>query len=135
MVNYVAVLMTAIVGFVVGMLWYSPALFGKQWMKLAGKTEKDMKKAKEKGMAKQMVIAFISLLVMAYVLAWLTGVLGAATFSAGAIVGFWIWLGFLGTTQLGSVLWEQKPVTLYLLNTAHWLVILAISGGILAVWV
>jgi hypothetical protein len=135
MVNYVAVLVTAILGFLLGMLWYSKPLFGAQWMKLVGMTDKDMKKSKEKGMAGQMVAGFVTLLVMMYVLAWLVGMLGVTTFWAGLVTGFWVWLGFLGTTQLGPTLWQGKPFTLYLLNTSHYLVILAINSGILAVWV
>ncbi len=135
MVNYVAILVTAIVGYVIGMLWYSPLLFGKQWMKLSGLTDKDMAAAKARGMAKAYVGMFITLLVMTFVLEMFIDYAGAATFAAGAILGFWVWLGFLGTTQLGMVFWQNKPFTLYLLNTAHYLVALAVMGGILAVWV
>ncbi len=134
MVNYVAVLVTAIAGYVIGMLWYSPPLFGKQWMKLSGITEKDIAKQKKKGMGKQMLVAFIVALVMSYVLAYFVGFLGATTFVAGAMLGFWFWLGFLATTQINPVLWAGQPFTLYLLHTAHYLVALAVMGGILAVW-
>ena len=81
-INYWAVLVAAIAQFVIGMAWYSPMLFGKTWMKEMGLTDKDMKASKEKGMMKEMVIALISALVMAYVLShvtWMSGeVLGSA---------------------------------------------------------
>ncbi len=41
MVNYLAVLVAAIVGMVVGFIWYSPKVFGKMWMKLSGVNPKD----------------------------------------------------------------------------------------------
>ena len=51
-VNYLAVLVAAIVNMVVGALWYSPLLFGKAWMKLTGFNKKQLKKAKEKAKKK-----------------------------------------------------------------------------------
>ena len=41
----------------------------------------------------------------------------------GAIeLGFWSWVGFVAPTMLGVVLWEQKPIKLYLINALYWLV-------------
>jgi accessory gene regulator protein AgrB len=132
--NYTAIMVSAIVGYVLGMLWYSPALFGKQWMKLVGLTEKDMEKAKKKGMAKQMIIALVAVIVMSYVLSLFVQFSGAVSFAGGIITGFWIWLGFLATTMLNPQLWQGKPWALYVLNTGHYLVALALMGGILAAW-
>ena len=33
-INYIAVLVSAVIGMAIGALWYSPLLFGKIWMKL-----------------------------------------------------------------------------------------------------
>jgi hypothetical protein len=135
MVNYLAVFVVAVFGYVIGMLWYSPVLFGKQWMKLSGISEKSIKEQNKRGMAVKMVGAFIAVLVMSFVLAWLVGILRITYFSNGAMFGFYVWLGFLATTQLNIVFWQNKPFTLYLLNTVHYLVALVLMAGILAVWV
>ena len=42
-VNFVAVLVTGVVIFVLGGLWYSPVLFARRWVALMGKTEAEMK--------------------------------------------------------------------------------------------
>ena len=133
-INLVAVLVAAVVGFGIGMLWYSPLLFSKMWMSLSGLTAKDMGKAKKKGMMQSMVLGFLSLLVMNYVLAHLVDYMQAKTAMEGMQAGFWLWLGFIATVMLGSVLWENKSWKLYLLNVAHYLVVLLASGAILAVW-
>lgn len=134
-VNNVAVVAAAVVSMVVGAAWYSPLLFGKLWMKLSGMTEKQLAEAKKKGMAKSYAIAFLAVLVMSYVLAHFVDYLGATTIMAGVEAGFWLWLGFVATVLINSVLWEGKPFKLYLLNIAHYLVVLLVSGAILAVWV
>lgn len=133
-INYLAVLISAIAGFVIGALWYS-FLFGKVWMKLSGMDKKKIEKEKERGMAKSYILGFAALLVMAFVLAHFVDMAEAASVLEGAQAGFWAWLGFVATIMLNKVLWEGKPVKLYLLDAAHYFVVLIIMGSILAVWV
>ena len=132
-INYWAVLVAAIAAMAIGFLWYGP-LFGKQWMQLAGLSEKKLKGAKQKGMGKTFVIAFVSTLIMTYVLAHFVDYVEAKTITDGAVLGFWLWIGFFAPTQLGIVLWEGKPLNLYLINTLHYLVVLVVMSSILAVW-
>jgi len=134
-INYLAILVASIVSFIIGMLWYSPLLFGKAWIKLMNFSKEDMNKAKKKGMGKTMLLGFIATLVTAYVLSYFINVLRYSSAGDGAVLGFMIWLGFLATTLLGSVLWEGKPYALYFLNITYHLVNLVILGAILGAWV
>ena len=134
-VNYVSVLAAAIASFVIGALWYSPMLFGKMWMKLSNVSDKEMKKAKQKGMTKNFAFQFLASLVMSYILAHFVYYTQASTVFEGMQTGFWIWLGFVATVMLGIVLWEGKPWKLYFIKAGHELVALAVMGAILAVWV
>jgi len=132
-INYLTVLAAAVVSMVIGFLWYGP-IFGKAWMQLMKIDKKKMDEAKKKGMAKSYAVMFISALIMNYVLAHFVKYLGSKTFMDGMQAGFWLWLGFIATVQIGIVLWEGKPVKLYLINAAHYLVALMVTGGILAIW-
>jgi len=126
-VNWLAVLVAAIVAFVVGWLWWGP-LFGKQWMKLSGrKPSKDMKK----GMGSKMLIAFVANLIMAWVLAMLISSVAVVGIIEGAILAFHIWLGFVATIGVGLVLWDGKPWGLFWLNTLGWLVALVLMAVVL----
>jgi hypothetical protein len=133
-INFAAVAVSAVVAFVIGMLWYSPLLFGNVWMKLTGKKKSDLEKAKKKGMGKTFAVSIVSLLIMAGVLKYFIDLANASTVLEGAQIGFHIWLGFVATVLINSVLWEGKPVKLYLLNIAHYFVVLLVLGSILAVW-
>lgn len=133
-INYLAVLVAGIISMIVGSLWYGP-IFGKAWMRLMGFTKKTIDDAKKKGMAKSYLIMFVMALLMNYVMAHFVDYTDSVTFAQGMLTGFWIWLGFFVTTMIGSVLWEGKSINLYLLNVFHYLVVLLINGGILAVWV
>jgi len=122
-INYWAVLVAGIVAMVIGFLWYGP-IFGKSWMKLMGMNAESMK-GKKNGMGGKYLVMFIGTLIAACVLAdWVDGVQG----------GFWVWLGFYATQQIGSVLWEGRSTKLFTLNTLHSLVSLVVVGAILASW-
>jgi uncharacterized membrane protein YeaQ/YmgE (transglycosylase-associated protein family) len=131
MVNYIAVLVASVVSFFVGFLWYSPALFGKVWLKLMGIKNEPSKE----GMYKKMVIGFVGTLVTAYVLANLATMLGYVSAMSGATLGALVWVGFVGTVTLNGVLWENKPWSLWVLNNGHSLVGLLLMGAILGAWV
>src|SRR3989338_11585253 len=127
-INYLAVLVTGIISMIIGMLWYSPALFGKVWMKMVVLGEHDQAAAK-KAMARSTTVALLAALVMTYVLAHIVGYTQASTFTGGMQTGFWVWLGFYATSLLGVYLWERKPFNLYLLNAIYYLFSLVIIGG------
>jgi hypothetical protein len=131
--NYLAMVVSAIVSMILGMVWYGP-LFGKKWMALSGMTDKDMEKAKKKGMAKSYVAAFIASIIMAYVVAHIVSYAQATTLADGVLVGFWSWLGFVATTMLGVVLWEGKSKEYYLINAGYHLIQLVLMGVILTLW-
>ena len=132
-INYLAVLAAAIASFVIGFVWHGP-LFGKQWMKLMGFTEKSMKEMKLTPV-QAMAGGFVATLLMSYIFAHFIDYVQASTIVEGVVAGLWIWLGFVATIMLNGVLWEGRPFKLYLLNVSYHLVTLAVMGVILAVWV
>jgi len=133
-INYLAVLVAAVVNMAIGAAWYSQALFGKIWMQQSGVTQQQITAAK-KQMPLMYAASFVGALVMSFVLAHFVTLVGASTISAGIQTGFWAWLGFVATTSLAGILWEGKKPGLYLLNNSYNLVALILMGAILAVWV
>jgi len=130
-IGYGAVLMAAIVSVVIGMLWYSPAMFGKQWLALMGKKKEDMKGGSAN---KAYAISFVATLVAAYVLAHFVQYVGAVTVMDGIQLGFWVWLGFIGTVGVNDVIFGGKLMKLFGINTGFQLVSFAVMGAVLAMW-
>ncbi len=133
-INVWAVLVSALASMALGFLWYSPALFGKQWMKLSKIDPKKMKEA-NKHMTKMYSISFISTLIGAYILAQLIDLTLTSSVMEGATLGAMVWLGFVAVTLVNTVVFESKPWTLFLINSGYQLVCLVVSGIILAVWI
>lgn len=131
-VNITNVIITAVVAFIVGWLWHSPMLFGKQWMKLMGKNPKDMdKKMDMSKMTQPMAIQFVASIIMAYVLSHILTAYQTAGISEALQGAFWVWLGFIGATSINQVLWEGRSWNLWLFNNAYHLVSLIVMGVVL----
>ena len=138
-VNIWAVIVAAIVMFVIGGIWYGP-VFGKQWMKLVGKSQADIDAAKMSGMGKSYVLMFVGSFIMCFVLAG--SIVNAVHFRLpqlggvgwGIHMAFWTWLGFVAPVTLGSVLWENKSWKLWFLNNGYYLLSLLVAGLIIGGW-
>ena len=130
-INYLALIVAAAANMAIGMLWYGP-LFGKKWMQLSGFTEESMKQMPLKPW-QAMVGGVIISLIMAYVLLLFT-ITWVTTLGGVLIAAFWIWLGFVATTQVHSLLWEGKPLMLFVLNTTYSLLAYGVMASILFLW-
>ena len=133
-INYWAILVSAVSSFILGLLWYSPLLFGKPWMKMMGFTQQHMEEAKKKGMARLYIGNFVTTLIMVYILSHFVDYAQAKTITDGLQLGLWVWLGFIATLLFGSILWEGKPFKLFLINAGYRLVELLIVASILSAW-
>jgi hypothetical protein len=132
-INLLAMLVSAIVAFVIGALWYSPLLFGKAWMAAHGFTPEAMTDLR-KQMMRAYVVSFVCFVVMAFVLAVLLSRLGVTTPVEGAKMGFITWLGFAATIGLTANLYSSAPLALYLIDVSYQLVYMVAMGAILAAW-
>ncbi len=127
-VNFLAVLVAGIAYFMIGGLWYS-VLFGKAWLAAIGKTEEEVRN--EGGAPVAYVVSFIGSLISAYFLAVF---MSGTTLQAGLGIGFFVWLGFVATTNAPPYFYENRNKKLYLIYGAYTLVSFLVMGAILALW-
>jgi Protein of unknown function (DUF1761) len=132
-INYPAVLVAAIVHFLIGGLWYG-LFFSNKFVELIGWSPEKLKEMENHSSATQMIVAFTSSLVLVYILAHFVQYTKARTVLDGIQTAFWLWLGFIATTQLATVTFEERKLGLYLLNVGYQFVGCAFAGIILAVW-
>src|SRR3989344_4314806 len=114
-------------------LWYSPALFGNQWMKLVGKTKAQSDKEKKR-MKPAAVQTFVAWFIASYVLAYVIDLAGAVTIGEGLKTAFWLWLGFVAPTTFINTIWTGHSKKLWLIDNGHFLIVLLIAGALLSVW-
>ena len=132
-VNNLAVLVTGVVIFMIGGLWYSPVLFAKRWVALIGKSEAELK-ASAGSMPMSYLMVLLCGLVTAWVMALVVGNFAPGTAVDGAMIGALSWLGFAGVTSFGTALFSDKPKALWLIDSGYNLVSFVVAGIILAAW-
>ncbi|HWY11809.1 MAG TPA: DUF1761 domain-containing protein [Bacteroidia bacterium] len=158
-INFIAVLIAALVPMVMGFIWYNPKVFGTAWMAATGMTPE---KGKQANMPMVFIVSFILSFLLAFAIQFMTihqyhvgslfyklpiddaatpegalykqvmDLLGSSwrTFKHGALHGF---IGgvmiALPIIATGS-LFEQKGWKYIWINAGYWIVCMTIMGGI-----
>jgi len=130
-VNYPAVLVAAVVSFVLGAAWYSPWLFAKAWSTSPGRNADEVKK---QSITWTYLVGFAADLVLAFVFAVVVQGLGIRGIISGMQAGFFAWLGFIATTGLKTYMYAGHPRKLYIIDFGYHLVSLVFMGALLASW-
>lgn len=129
--NHLAIIVCGVILWVLGAIWYSPALFAKPWMEILGISKGSSKRGT---MVLGMISSFICDLVIAFMLAHLIIWSAAPSFGWGVFIGCLVWVGFYGSINLPQNIYEGRPFKLFAINGGYWLLGLGLIGGILAVW-
>jgi hypothetical protein len=129
-INWLAVLVAAIIRMAVGFAWYSPPLFLKPWQAVTGVTPESMRA----GLGKAMVVDVIASLIMSFALANIIVGAGITDWLNGALAGFWVWLGFMATLMVSLWGYENRSLRLIAINLGNNLIALVLMGALLAVW-
>jgi uncharacterized protein DUF1761 len=132
--NFWPILIASVVAFAISALWYSPVLFGKEWMALSGISDSDVTESSRKGIWKLYVIQFITTLVTFSVLAFIITTVNGRTAGDGIFLAFLAWLGFPAMGAIGNIMWNKQPVKLALITTLATLICWMIGGAIIGAW-
>ncbi len=136
-INIFAVLVSAVVAFVLGFMFHGP-LLGKLWMKLANIHPTGNEKLSD--MIPQMVGNLVSNIVTALVLAVIYRFVSTSPLSGG--LGVWtgimtavlVWVGFLVPSSSIEVLWMGRSIRLWLFEAGCSLVVMVAMGAIIGSW-
>ncbi len=132
-VNYVAVIVVTIAGFLLGWLWYSPVLFAKPWM-VEMKITPDSIKTSNLNMPRLFGTGLMLTLISTFALAWLLRGQGVIGLLHGAEFGGVVGLLIVGARLANGGLWEQRSLRLQTINIGHEVALFALQGAILATW-
>lgn len=111
-----------------GMLWYSPILFGNKWMKMLNlkKDELEMK-------ITDMVFTISSTIIGVFLVAFLLELIGNYSVLIGLATGALI-AGLIFTTSISQVIYSKKPIKLFLIDSGYHAFSLLIVGILLGLW-
>ncbi|MHC1737664.1 MAG: DUF1761 domain-containing protein [Ignavibacteriaceae bacterium] len=127
-INYLAVIVSAILSFVIGSLWYGP-LFGKIWLKEIGLDPKELEQA---NMFKIFGTAFILTLIIGFNLAAFLG--PDSDLTSGLLYGALAGIGWVSASIGVVYLFGRKSFKLFLVDAGYQVVIYTLMGGIIGLW-
>ncbi|MFL0352858.1 DUF1761 domain-containing protein [Xanthomarina sp. GH4-25] len=158
-INFLAILVAALVPLVMGFIWYHPKTFGNIWMRESGLTAESLKGG---NMAVIFGLTFVFSFLIAFALQFLaihqTGALGMVggdpsqalpsytafmsdygmafrTFKHGALHGFLGSFLLLFPVIAINGLFERKSWKYIFVNSGFWMICAIIMGGIVCGWV
>lgn len=127
-VNYIAVLIAAVAGFVFGAAYYG--VLSKPWMRAAKLGE-----GQGRPLPALLINSIICELIMAFVLAIFIGnSMAGHSIPSGLMTAFIVWLGFIATTTAVNQRYEGFGWTLTVIDSLHWLGVTLIMGAIIGAW-
>lgn len=134
-INYISVVVAAVVGLGVGLIWYAPWAFGPLWMKSKGWSDEMLvaKKAKQKMWA-VFAAQTVGYALTAYALAVLANSLVVTSFFGMFLVALVPWLGFTVPTKLGDYLFGGDSSVYFLISIGHTLVSAAVIAVIVGLF-
>ena len=137
MYNWWAIAGGTAVSIVIGMLWYSPSLFGEAWMKAAKLSKKDTQENQTKPMIVAMVRAFLVAFALYHII-YVTAAFYSESswFTNSWQVGVWVGIifGSLGIKMHDA--FDKRPMILTKINAGFELasiVLAAVAIGLIGV--
>jgi hypothetical protein len=131
--NWLALVLAAVVAFMLGGLWYSPVLFAKQWMAAHAHSPEDVARMKADA-PRAYGISFVCFLVMAFILQMLLNHLDAHTWQSGVLWAVHLWLGFAVTIGLMANVYSGKKFSVFVIDAGYQLLYFVVMGAILGAW-
>ena len=133
--NYIVIIVAAIVGMGLGIIWHAPFVFGKLWLKYVGWTREHLavKKAGQSMLAVHGVM-MVSMLVEAFILAGIFNSLVVVGFGAMLLVGLCLWLGFVLPVKLANYLYGGDSWQYLLIEVGYQLVAILLMSLIIGIF-
>lgn len=125
-ISWLAVILAALVTFLVGGLWYGP-LFLKSWQKEAGVTDEAMK---ARHPAYVFGGAFLLNVFAAYILGHVLATYGQPPANTDIMIAFGIAAGFIVTAFGVNYLFAGKSLKLFAIDAGYWIVTYSLMGAI-----
>jgi len=128
-INYLAVVAAAAITFLLGGLWYSPALFGKAWQREVGLSDEQLA---HRSMARIFASALILSLIAAFVFALFLGPRPSMPLGIGA--GFSAGLCWVASSFGINYLFARRSLRLFLIDGGYHTLQFTLIGIVLALW-
>jgi len=133
--NWLAVVVAAIVYYAIGAAWFAPFAMGRMWQRSIGW---DANQPAPGMTAMTIALPLIAYFVAAIAVAMLAAATGSADFSTGVVLGLVVAVGFAGSILAVTAAFETtkpQPWTWFGISFGYHLIGLVVTAVIVSVWV
>jgi len=138
LINPWAVLIAAIVAYLVGWAWYSPLLWQKPWMEARGDNGSNWETEGKKEMPKIMLYGFLGTLATSFAMAVFLALAEVNSLMNALQVGLLLCFGFVVTLKFSDLIytslpphWGKRAQRLFLIDTGYQIVLFMILSGVI----
>lgn len=128
-INYLAVIVAVLAGYLLGGIWYSPKVFGNLWMSCLDKKAEDIK-----GAGRTMAISFMLTFSIGLSMAFAIQMVGVTNWAGGAFLAFLISTGFILPHSINEYLFDGYNMKALAIHQGYRIVSTVIMGIILGAW-
>src|SRR6476659_1094114 len=132
-VNLWAVLVSAVVYFIFGSLWFS-LLFGGFWSKEVERIGILIKDPAKGTIAAKMFQTFVGNLIAAFSMGYIVFISHSFTWLAGLKLGLLCGIGFAAVAMIIAYTWESRSYRLQSIDTGYAVIGITLCGIILSAW-
>jgi hypothetical protein len=133
--NWLAVVVAAIVYYAIGAVWFAPFVTGRMWQRSIGW---DTSQAPPAMTATTMALPLIAYFVAAVAVAMVAVATGSDDLSAGIVLGVVVAVGFAGSILAVTAAFDPmkpQPWTWFAISFGYHLIGLVVTAVIVSVWV
>ena len=135
-INYLAIIVSAVLAMVVGAIWYGP-LFERKWLEIIGASDLDLEE-REKMKKKAGPLYGVQLMLTLFQVTVLAHLIADTTTVSGLERAIWIWAAFVIPTLAAASMWTNDSTRIkwsrFLIQGGYQLVIFVMFGTILMLW-
>lgn len=125
--SLLAIFLAVVVAVALGMMWFSPLMFGREWMILQGMNPDKVDRSR----AKKIWKSYLSNTLLTIVTAFVSYAILASGF--GMVSLFAIWSAFSLPVYANSIWWGKKPLKLFMIETGYSIVALTFMAQVI-IW-
>lgn len=133
--NWVAVIVAAVVYYALGALWYSRSVLGNTWMASIG-WDPDPEDGPQMSTT-EMILPFFAFLVTAIALGMLAAATGTDTLGEGLVLGLVAGVGVAAAITLVTAVYDPmspKPMTWFWVTAGYHVVGILVASAIIGAW-
>jgi hypothetical protein len=128
-INWLAVIVIAVIYCFIIFFWYYPSAFGNTWLKLVGK--KGVEKSK---IVRETIIMVFTSFISVLILEILLDLTGMNDIVSAILLSFLVWLAFIAMVAINQNIFNDRGVKLFFIEYFPYLIALLVAGIILVIW-